>query len=105
MTDGNTQAQHLLQLELDGRANLNDLVVQVFSVGDGGRELSSWINKSNSEIDSCGLGSQKRTLGKTGTEQTRDLLNESLGRQESVILFGELLNKLLVLVKSARREV
>ena len=41
----------------------------------------------------------KRTLRETRTKQTRDLLDESLGRQESVVLLGELLDKLLVLVK------
>ncbi len=43
----------------------------------------------------------ERTLGKTGTEQTRDLLDEGLGGQESVVLLGELLDELLVLVEPA----
>ena len=39
------------------------------------------------------------TLGETGTKETRDLLDESLGREECVVLLGELLDKLLVLVE------
>ena len=39
------------------------------------------------------------TLGETGTEETRDLLDEGLRRKESVVLLGELLNELLVLVE------
>ena len=42
VADGDTQAENLLQLELDGRANLDDLVVQVLGVGDGGGELAGW---------------------------------------------------------------
>lgn len=41
----------------------------------------------------------RRTLGKTGTEQTRDLLDEGLRRKESVVLLGKLLDKFLVLVQ------
>lgn len=41
MTNGNTQAEDLLELELDGGANLVDLVGEVLGVRDGRRELSS----------------------------------------------------------------
>jgi len=41
MADSDTQTENLLQLELDGRADLNELVVQVLGVGDRGGELSS----------------------------------------------------------------
>lgn len=41
----------------------------------------------------------RRTLGETRTEKTGDLLNESFGGQESVVLFGQLLDELLVFVK------
>ena len=44
-------------------------------------------------------GWRVRTLGETGAKETRDLLDERLGRQESVVLLGELFDKLLVLVK------
>ena len=40
VADGDTQAQHFLQLELDGRLDLGDLGGKVFVVGDGGRELA-----------------------------------------------------------------
>jgi len=79
VSDGDTEAKDLLKLELDGRLNLVDLVLEVLGVGDGGRELSG--------------------LGKTGTEQSRDLLDEGLGSQEGVVLLGELLDELLVLVE------
>ena len=40
VADGDTQAENLLELELDGRADLSDLVAQVLSVRDGGGELA-----------------------------------------------------------------
>ena len=58
MADGNTETQDLLELELDGALDLDDLVVQVLVVRDRGRELAG--------------------LGKTWSEQTGDLLDESL---------------------------
>lgn len=39
------------------------------------------------------------TLGQTGTEETGDLLDESLGSNEGIVLAGELLDELLVLVQ------
>ena len=45
------------------------------------------------------------TLGETGTKETGDLLDESLGGKESVVLLGELLDELLVLVEPARGRV
>jgi hypothetical protein len=39
------------------------------------------------------------TLRETGAEETRDLLDERLGREEGVVLLGELLDELLVLVE------
>ena len=51
-----------------------------------------------SKLDTPQAG-HKRTLGETGAKETRDLLDERLGRQESVVLLGELLDKLLVLVE------
>jgi hypothetical protein len=79
VSDGTSQTKNLLQLELDGGSDLDDLSGKVVRVGDGGRELSS--------------------LGETGSEQTRDLLDQSLRSQESVVLLGELLDELLVLVE------
>jgi len=45
----------------------------------------------------------KHTLGKTGAKQTGDLLDQSLGCKESVVLLGELFNELLVLVQPEAR--
>ena len=83
MADSNTQAKDLLQLELDCRTDLSELVGKVLGVGDGGRELSG--------------------LGETGSEQTGDLLDESFRGQESVVLLGKLLDELLVFVEPAPR--
>lgn len=41
VADSNTQAENLLQLELDSRLNFDDLVAEVFSMGDRGGELAS----------------------------------------------------------------
>jgi len=79
VSDGNTEAEDLLELELDGRLDLVDLVSEVLSVGDGSRELSG--------------------LGETGTEQSRDLLDEGLGGEEGLVLLRKLLDELLVLVE------
>jgi len=83
VTDGDTQAKDLLQLELDRRTDLSELVGQVLGVGDGGGELSG--------------------LGETGSEQTRNLLNQSFRGQESVVLLSELLDEFLVFVKPGTR--
>lgn len=40
VSDGDTHAENLLQLELDGRLDLVDAASQVIGVGDGGRELA-----------------------------------------------------------------
>lgn len=42
MTDGNTQAENLLELELDRRLDFDDLVAKILSVTDGGWELAGW---------------------------------------------------------------
>jgi hypothetical protein len=52
VANGDTHAEHLLQLELDGRLDLVHLVVEVLSVGDGCGELSG--------------------LGETRSEETRN---------------------------------
>ena len=46
VADGDTQAENLLQLELDRRADLGDLVLEVLSVRDGGGELASYNDAS-----------------------------------------------------------
>jgi len=79
VADGNTQAQDLLQLELDGRFDFGDLIVEVFGVGDGGGEFASFRQ--------------------TGTQETRDLLDQGVGSDEGVVLASKLLDQLLVLVE------
>ena len=46
-------------------------------------------------------GSERKrlTLGQTGAQETRNLLDQSLGSDEGVVLAGELLDQLLVLVE------
>lgn len=41
----------------------------------------------------------KLTLGQTRTQETRNLLDQRVGSNESVVLASELLNELLVLVQ------
>jgi len=79
VTDGDTQAENLLQLELDGGTDLISLITDVIGVGDGGGELSGLVE--------------------TGSEKTGNLLDEGLGSEESIVLLGELLDLLLVLVE------
>jgi len=79
VADGNTQAEDLLELELDGGAYFGDLAVEVLRVGNRSREFSS--------------------LGETGTKETRDLLDQSLRGKESIVFLGELLDELLVFVE------
>lgn len=79
VSNSNTQAKNLLELELDGAFDVGDLLGQIFCVGNGSGEFSS--------------------LGQTGAEETGDLLDELLGGDEGVVLAGEFLDKLLVLVK------
>lgn len=42
---------------------------------------------------------ESRTLGETRTQETRNLLDEGLGGDESVVLASQLLDELLVLVQ------
>lgn len=79
VTDGDTQAQNLLQLELDGRANVSDLLLDVIVVSDGGRELVHLVQ--------------------LGTQDTRNLLDDGISGKEGVVLVGPLLDDLLVLVE------
>lgn len=46
IANGDTHAQNLLQLELDGRLDLVDLASEVVGVGDGCGELASYRNTS-----------------------------------------------------------
>jgi hypothetical protein len=79
VTDSDTQAENLLQLELDGGTDFVGLIGQGVVVRNGGRELTDLVE--------------------TRTQETRDLLDQSLGGKESIVLLGELLDLLLVLVE------
>ena len=79
VTDGNTETENLLQLELDGSSQFIGLIGQRVVVRNGGRELTDLVE--------------------TGTQKTRNLLDKSIGSKESIVLLGELLNELLVLVE------
>jgi len=77
--DGNTHAQDLLQLELDGTSGLVDLGLDVLVLTKQGRELTSLVQ--------------------AGAEQTGNLTNDRVRGKEEVVLLGQLLDKLLVLVE------
>ena len=79
VTDGDTQAENLLQLELDGGTDLISLLANVIGVGNGGGELSGLVE--------------------TRSEKTGNLLDEGLGSEEGIVLLSELLDLLLVLVE------
>jgi len=79
VTDGNTEAESLLELELNLALQLIALLEDVVGVGEEGGELSSLV--------------------KTGPEKTGDLLDQRVGSEEHVVLLGELLDGLLVLVQ------
>lgn len=79
MTHSNGQTQHLLHLELDGVQKSVDLLLRILTVGNDRGELSSSVQ--------------------TRSHDTRKLLNESIGSEESVVLLSELTNQLLVLVE------
>lgn len=70
VADGNTEAEDLLELELDRALDLVDLLLEVLTMRDGRRELAG--------------------LGQTRAQQTRDLLDEGIRGQEGVVLLGEL---------------
>lgn len=78
VADGNTNAENLLELELDRRLLLANLLRQVVRVAQRRRELAGLVE--------------------TGTEETWDLLDDRLGGEEKVKRLGKLLNLLLVLV-------
>jgi hypothetical protein len=79
VTNSNTQAENLLELELDGGTDLVGLGGQVISVRDGSGELADLVE--------------------TGTQETGDHLDKSIRSKESIVLLGELLDQLLVLVQ------
>ena len=98
VSDSNTHTQDLLQLELDGGLDFVDLTAKIFVVGDWGWEFTSCEEEMLVKI----IQRRKRikqTLGKTGTQETGNLLDQGVGSDESIVLACELLDQLLVLVE------
>lgn len=79
VTNGTAKTQNLLKLELNHAAELISLGSDLISVTDGSGEFTSLVQ--------------------TGTQKSRNLLDQSLGGKESIVLLGELLDELLVLVE------
>jgi hypothetical protein len=79
ISDGNIKTHNFLHLELDGGLNLINLFLHVFATSKQGGELSG--------------------LGKTRTQQTRDLFDHVVRSKEEIVFLGKLFDHLLVLVK------
>lgn len=79
VSDGNTEGEHLLHLELDGALDLVDLSLEILLVGHSRWELAGLVE--------------------TWTNDTRDLLDESGGSKEGVVGLCKFLHELLVLLK------
>jgi len=96
VSDGDTHAQDLLQLELNGGLDFVDLGAEILVVGDRGWEFTSCrtISRCRRSMVKC-----QTYLGKTGTQETWDLLDEGIGSDEGIVLASKLLDELLVLVE------
>jgi len=66
VSDASTEAQNLLQLELDGGLELKNLLGEVIGLGDGSWELTSTVH--------------------VGSDQTGDGLDDRLGAEEGIVL-------------------
>jgi hypothetical protein len=99
VADGDTHAENLLKLELDGGLDLGDLALEILVVGDWGWELASCGCLSVRFWGLRGGLRGRHTLGETWTQETWDLLDQGVGSDESIVLASELLDQLLVLVE------
>lgn len=79
VTNGNTETQDLLKLELDGTLDVGDLSAKILGVRDRGWKFTG--------------------LGKSWTQETRDLLNQGVGGKEGIVFASQFLDELLVLVE------
>merc|ERR1711930_26396 len=79
ITDGNGQAQNFFHLEFDGLFHFFDFGNHIVSLGQNGWKLTGLVQ--------------------TWSQQSRNLSDQSIGSQESVVFFGELFNQFLVLVE------
>jgi len=79
VTDGNSQAQNLLHLELDGGFHLTDFGGHVVSGGQNTWKFTGFVQ--------------------TWSQKSWNLSDQSIGSQESVVLFSQFLDEFLVLVQ------
>ena len=78
VSDSNSQAENLLQLELDGSTDFIDLLVQVVDYGRLGWGLAGLVE--------------------AGTQETGNLLDERIGGKESIVLLASFLMSFLFLL-------
>jgi hypothetical protein len=95
--DGDTETKNLLELELDGGSDLVDLSGKVLGVGDRGGEFTGLGETGTEKTGLVSWGLENVLL--PGKNLPRNLLDQSLGSEESIVLLGELLDELLVLVE------
>ena len=79
VADARAEAQNLLELELDRRLELEDLLGEVVRLSHGCGELTSTVH--------------------VRADETRDCLDNRLGGKEGIVLVAHLLHELLVLVE------
>jgi hypothetical protein len=102
VSDGNTETENLLQLELDGRSDFVDFAGKIFVVGDWSWELSGCTSNFVSNHCSYTLRMIKiyvHTFRQTRAQNTGDKLDQRVRGDESIVLSSELLDQLLVLVE------
>ncbi|GBE59374.1 short-chain dehydrogenase, putative [Babesia ovata] len=75
VSNGDTHAEHLLQLELDTGLDLPDLVLHVVAVGQLGGELARLVESGSEEPGNL---RQERLRGEEGTVLVGQLLDEGL---------------------------
>lgn len=59
VSDSDTHAEHLLQLELDGRLDFIDLLLELFVVRDWGGEFTSCRSSTLAFVHNCGMPKQR----------------------------------------------
>ena len=92
VSDSDTETEDLLQLELDGRLDFGDLSGEILRVRDGGGELSG-LGETRTQESIC----QYMSRAVLYHNIPRNLLDQSLGSEEGIVLLCELLDELLVL--------
>ena len=104
MPKGNIQIQHLLQLELDHRADFGEFIGEIF-VGNGGGNLLAADGrvvrkKAANEEEKNGM---QCTFGQTRPEETRDLFDEGFRSEEGIVFLREVFHELLVLIQPSHQ--